>query len=124
MQTQKYLNSFQTQYANEIELVNSFGRYLFANKNLKEDNAYLFVRGHELFDHLAYSILQPIITDLRKEHNLRIKSSDMDEKLRNTKLKEYNEKGKSISKLLYQNYRYKGRVDIYNEIEDDIAAIW
>lgn len=124
LQTQKYLNSFQTQYANEIELVNSFGRYLFANKNLTEDNAYLFVRGHELFDHLAYSILQPIITDLRKEHNMRIKSSDMDEQLRNAILKEYNEKGANISKLLYQNYRYKGRTYIYNKIEGDIAAIW
>ena len=82
------------------------------------------MRGHELFDHLVYSILKPIIESLRIQHYDRIKESDMDKEARTIALKDYSNKQKSVKDLLYKNYRYKGQTFIYDMICEDVEKIW
>lgn len=97
---------------------------LSKEKSITEENAYLFVRGHDLFDHLLNSILDPIITALRKQHYSQIKKSYMDKDLRNAALKAYSESTEAVKDMLYGNYRYKEKTRIYDMICQDVTNIW
>lgn len=118
------LDELNTSHASEIAERDNMKETLSKGKGITEENAYLFVRGHELFDHLANSILKPIIDGLRTQHYDRIKESDMNKDARTIALKEYSNKQKSVKDLLYKNYRYKGRTYIYDMICEDVAKIW
>lgn len=119
-----WLNELNEKYASEIADKDCMKEHLSRTKSITEENAYLFVRGHELFDHLVYSILKPIIESLRIQHYDRIKESDMDKEARTIALKDYSNKQKSVKDLLYKNYRYKGQTFIYDMICEDVAKIW
>lgn len=118
------LNEFENNHDSKILEKDEMKEALSKAKGITEDNAYLFIRGHELFDHLVNSILKPIIEGLRTQHYNHIKESDMDEGSRKTILKEYSKKHRSVKDLLYENYRYKGHTNIYDMICRDVAGIW
>ena len=118
------LDELNTSHTSEIAERNNMQDSLSKEKGITEENAYLFVRGHELFDHLVNSILKPIIDGLRTQHYRNINESDMDKDARTIALNEYKKKHQSIEKLLYKNYRYKGQTFIYDKICEDVAKIW
>ena len=93
-------------------------------KSVSSDNAYLFVRGHELFDHLLNSVLGPMMTELRQQHYKKLQDSDLDSENRKSTLRAYQAKDGSIKHLLSHNYRYKGRIDLYDKIVQDVSLIW
>lgn len=111
---------FTDETSNRDELKNS----LIRDKELTEENAYLYVRGHDLFDHLLNSVLNPVISQLRSEHYNNLRSSEMDEDSRVTALQEYSRKDNSVKNLLQKNYRYKNACIIYDKIQQDIMQIW
>ena len=117
-------DELNTIHASEISERENLKESLSKTKGITEENAYLFVRGHELFDHLVNSILKPIIESLRIQHYDRIKESDIDKEARTIALKDYSNKQKSVKDLLYKNYRYKGQTFIYDMICEDVAKIW
>ena len=118
------LDELNKSHASEITERNNMQDFLFEVKGITEENAYLFVRGHELFGHLINSILKPIIDGLRMQHYKSINESDMDKDARTIALNEYKKKHQPIDKLLYKNYRHKGQTFIYDMICEDVAKIW
>ena len=118
------LTELDTNHASEITERNNMKESLSRAKGITEENAYLFVRGHELFDHLVNSILKPIIEGLRTQHYKTINESDMDKEARTIALNEYKKKHQSIEKLLYKNFRYKEQTFIYDMICKDVEKIW
>ena len=117
-------DELNTIHASEISERDNLKESLSKTKGITEENAYLFVRGQELFDHLVNSILKPIIESLRIQHYDRIKESDIDKEARTIALKDYSNKQKSVKDLLYKNYRYKGQTFIYDMICEDVEKIW
>lgn len=118
------LDELNTSHTSEIAERNNMQDSLSKKKGITEENAYLFVRGHELFDHLVNSILKPIIDGLRTQHYRNINESDMDKDARTIALNEYKKKHQSIEKLLYKNFRYKEQTFIYDMICKDVEKIW
>ena len=118
------LNTLDIDHATETFEKDEMKKTLSETKGITEENAYLFVRGHELFDHLVNSILKSIIEGLRTKHYNHIKELAMDEDSRKVALKEYSKKHRSVKDLLYQNFRYKGQTNIYELICEDVAKIW
>lgn len=110
--------------ASKIAEKDGFGKSLTEKKNLTPQNAYLYVRGHELFNHLLNSVLDSIICSLRQQHYATLKETIKDEDSLRTAQKKYQKKQKSIEDLLYKNYRYKRNSPIYEKIKDDATKIW
>lgn len=122
--TKEKIEKFATDFAPEIEEKNKFEVKLTKERSLNPNNAYLFVRGHELFDHLLNSVLGPKITALRKEHYNKLQNADSNLEKRNAKLQTYQANERPLKQLLYQNYRYKGQTELYDKIAQAIANIW
>ena len=93
-------------------------------KDVTEDNAYLYVRGHDLFDHLLASVLGPIIVGLRSKHYSTMRDADMSDAERKAALMAYQEKDTSVRELLQKNYRYKKTSPLYEKIKHDVTLIW
>ena len=111
-------------FASEIEEKDKLEAKLADEKSVSSDNAYLFVRGHELFDHLLNSVLNPMMSALRQQHFKKLQDSDSDSEKRKSCLRAYQAKDGSIKHLLSHNYRYKGQTDIYDKIAHDVSMIW
>ena len=93
-------------------------------QDITEEDTYLYVRGHELFDHLLNSVLNPIISSLRNCHYSTLRSSGIDASSQKAALQEYCKKDKSVKSLLSKNYRYKDNTPIYEKIKVDVSQIW
>lgn len=111
-------------FANEMAEKDSFESSISVNKDLSKDTAYLYVRGHELFDHVVSSVLNPVICSLRNSHYATLRGLDVDENIRNAALRDYKNKEKSVREILQKNYRYKNQTPIYDKIIDDVSHIW
>lgn len=118
------LEKLETSHASKIAERDNMKETLSKGKDITEENAYLFVRGHELFDHLVNSILKPIIDRLRTQHYKNINESVMNKEACSIAFNEYKKKHQPIENLLYKNYRYKGQTFIYDMICEDVAKIW
>ena len=110
--------------ASEITDKEDFEVLNICQKDVIEEDAYLYVRGHELFDHILYSVLNSIITKLRTQHYVALQASGTDEDTRKSALREYQAKDKPVKKMLSKNYRYKNHTHIYKKIETDVMQIW
>lgn len=118
------IEEFDKKYADKIIDKEDFEFQTVCMKNITEDDAYLYVRGHELFDHILYSVLNPVITKLRNQHYAVLRASGTDEDTRKIALREYQAKDKPVEKMLSKNYRYKNNTLIYNKIRADVVQIW
>lgn len=118
------VDEFDKNYAEELVIKNDFESSHIWMKDITEEDAYLYVRGHELFDFILNSVLNPIIINLRNLHREKIKSSDMDEETRKTALRDYQGGVKAIKALLSKNYQYKNKTHIYQKILADVIQIW
>ena len=103
-----------------LELL-SFERYLTEEKNLVKQHAFLYVRGHNIADHLVAVLLRPLFTILKSKHNSDLKQPG--KKDREKLLAAYNKKAISIERHLYRNYRFKDYVHLYSRISEDVRSI-
>jgi hypothetical protein len=115
---------FDKNYANEITDKEAFVTTYLTQKDITKEDAYLYVRGHELFDNILNSVLSPIITNLRNQHRDSLRASNLDEESCKTALQKYQHKVKPVKALLSQNYRYKNNTLIYTKIKADVSQIW
>jgi hypothetical protein len=122
--TKEKVETLGRDFASEIEEKDKLEAKLADEKSVSSDNAYLFVRGHELFDHLLNSVLGPMMTELRQQHYKKLQDSDLDSENRKSTLRVYQAKDGSIKHLLSHNYRYKGQIDLYDKIVQDVSLIW
>ena len=122
--TKEKVETLDKNFASEIEDKGKLEAKLADEKSVSSDNAYLFVRGHELFDHLLNSVLGPMMTSLRQQHFKKLQDSDSDSEKRKSCLRAYQAKDGSIKHLLSYNYRYKGQTDLYDKIAHDVSMIW
>ena len=118
------IEEFDKKYADKIIDKEDFEFQTVCMKGVTEDESYLFVRGHELFDQILNSVLVPIIIDLRNQHREAIKTSDIGEGAGKVALREYQTKVKPVNAQLSKNYRYKNNTLIYNKIRADVVQIW
>ena len=122
--TKEKVETLVRDFASEIEEKDKLEAKLEDEKSINSENAYLFVRGHELFDHLLNSLLGPMMTVLRQQHYKKLQDSDSDSEIRKSSLLAYQAKDDSIKHLLSHNYRYKGQTDLYDKIAQDVSLIW
>ncbi len=122
--TKEKVETLTRDFASKIEDKGKLEAKLADEKSVSSDNAYLFVRGHELFDHLLNSVLGPMMTSLRQQHYKKLQDSDSDSEKRKSCLRAYQAKDGSIKHLLSYNYRYKGQTDLYDKIAHDVSMIW
>lgn len=118
------IEEFDKKYAGEITEKEGFEFLNICQKDVIKEDAYLYVRGHELFDQILNSILSPIIIDLHNQHREALKKSNLDKEACKTALRAYQEKVKPVKALLSKNYRYKNHTLIYKKIETDVMQIW
>ncbi len=118
------IEELNNSHASDIANKDIFESTHFCQKEITKENSYLYVRGHELFDHLLNSVINPIISSLRNQHYSALRASDTDEDSRKSALKEYQTKAKPIERMLSKNYRYKNHSPIYDEIKKDVSNIW
>lgn len=112
------VDELEKNYGSEKAEKDKMQQFLMDVKDVKAEEAYLYVRGHDLFDHLLYSVINPVITELRKKHFGILRSSDR------AALAKYNDKNTSVKDLLQKNYRYKHNTSLYEKIEQDVSLIW
>ncbi|MDO4172064.1 MAG: DUF4435 domain-containing protein [Prevotellaceae bacterium] len=117
--TRTKVEELDKDFVSDIEEKDRMEVKLTEKKLFNRNDAYLFVRGHDLYDHLVNSVISPIIMHLREQHYEKQRESDNYHK---SALREYQAKQKSVRKLLAKNYLYKG--DIYDSISRDVSAIW
>ena len=118
------IEELNKKFANEISDKEEFEFQTVCIKSVTDDETYLYVRGHELFDQILNSVLSPIIIDLRNQHREAFKKTILDGEACKTALREYQEKVKPVKALLSQNYRYKNHTHIYKKIKTDVMQIW
>ena len=118
------IEEFDKKYAGETTEKEDFELLNICQKEIVDKNAYLFVRGHELFDQILNSVLVPIMIDLRNQHREILNKSDLGEEACKTALREYQGKVKPVKTLLSKNYRYKKQALIYKKIKTDVMQIW
>jgi hypothetical protein len=118
------IEEFDKKYADKIIDKEDFEFQTVCMKNITEDDAYLYVRGHELFDQILNSVLVPLIIELRNQHRDTIKASNLGNEVCKNTLREYQGKVKPVKPLLSKNFRYKHNTLIYNKIRADVVQIW
>ena len=118
------IEEFDKKYADEILDKEDFEFQTVCMKNITEDDAYLYVRGHELFDQILNSVLVPLIIELRNQHREAIKASNLGDEVCKNTLREYQGKVKPVKPLLSKNFRYKHNTLIYDKIWADVMQIW
>jgi hypothetical protein len=118
------IEEFDKKYADKIIDKEDFEFQNIGMKDITEDDAYLYLRGHELFDQILNSVLVPLIIELRNQHRETIKASNLGDEVCKNTLREYQGKVKPVKPLLSKNFRYKHNTLIYDKIWADVMQIW
>ena len=118
------IEEFNKTFASEISNKIAFEHSHICMMDITEEDTYLYVRGHDLFDHILNSVINPIITNLRNQHYTSLRTSEADEESRAGALCEYQKKVKPVKPLLSKNYLYKHKTHIYDKIKADVVQIW
>ena len=116
------LKELEDMHARDCQEKDRLTTALVHSKSVTPENAYLFVRGHDLFDHVVNSVAGPIVSKLRQKHYNQLREST--DALKNDKLKKYQNKQESVRDLLYKNFRYKEESEFYDKIANDAKRIW
>lgn len=118
------ISEIERVYTDDILEKDKLMMSLSESKDVTEDTAYLYVRGHDLQDHLLNSVLNPIMKSLRKKHYETLNDTNIENAFRIATLREYQKKDKPIKELLLKNYHYKIYSPIYDIIKNDVLQIW
>lgn len=112
------IKEIEENHADEIDKVKEFEEKLRSNMNVNEANAYLYVQGHALFNHIHRAVLKPIVDALYKKHIDNLQETG-DKASYNKRMRR-----NRIDRLLSHNYCFKSYSNHYNDISSDIAALW
>ena len=118
----KRIRDIEAEHNSEIESKNLFENRLRDEKGIVPENAYLYVRGHDLMSCLVNAVITPGVEFFKQKHYARLKT--LDESQRAETLERYDSKQKSVGSLIYRNYRYKHQIEIYDRISRDVGQIW
>lgn len=118
------IEEFDKKYADKIIDKEDFEFQNIGMKDITEDDAYLYLRGHELFDQILNSVLVPLIIELRNQHRETIKASNLGDEVCKNTLREYQGKVKPVKPLLSKKFRYKHNTLIYDKIWASVMLIW
>lgn len=118
-------NDYERNYS---ELKQSYVRLenaLIAEYNLSQDNAYLFVRGHNLHDFLMYNFFNPVYTNIINLHKSEICAKTSGIETGNA-IKHYRNLLKEFSKdYIYRNTYFADPANLISvKIKTDIDAIF
>ncbi len=116
------LTDFQTKYPTYIHKIKAFGKKL-EKKSLNENNAYLFVQGHTIFDNVVLMLLKPLCQTLKHEHQAQIRASKKHQKDINNELIHYEKKVGKIETMLKANTEFKDCPQ-FIQIQQDIEKIY
>ena len=116
------IRKLETDYVYELSEKDELENLLRQNKGVTLDNANLYVRGHDLLDHLVNAVVTPTVEFFRQNHYKKLQKLDEADRIK--ALNKYNAKQDSVSKLIYKNFGYKRNSEIYNRIARDASQIW
>ena len=116
------IRKLETDYVHELSEKDEFENLLRQNKGVTPDKANLYVRGHDLLDHLVNAVITPTVEFFRQKHYKELQKLDEADRIK--ALNKYNAQQNSVSKLIYKNFGYKEKSDIYKSIAQDASQIW
>jgi hypothetical protein len=102
---------------------------LFADQlkeyGLTNENSYLFIQGHTIYDNVVSMFIKSICNELKKERIAEIKNSLTDENVKNHKTNEYIKSvgriNDTVETVLFNNDKFE-ECFLFKKIEDDINA--
>jgi len=99
----------------QVELLSKELREL----GLSEDDAYLFMHGHTLFDNVVLMVLKPLCRKLKKEKEQEIRKKAKDSQEINNEIKYYKSQIQEVDKVLSTNTNFK-TCSLYQKIKQDL----
>ena len=120
MLVQERVDCFQTKYPDMQKSVDGFVHDLQNRFRLTPTTAYLFVRGHDLFDYILNVLIKPECDKLKSEHrrNLIVNCAHAQE--RDNLLNHYKSCCRDHRQSLRDNFMYKEKCPLMHEITDKI----
>lgn len=112
------IKELKEKHANAEKEVKALEEKLHGKMNINASSAYQFVQGHALSNHVHRAVLKPIVESLSKKH-----IASLQEELDKASYYQHIKLNR-IDLLLSHNYSYKSYSSHYNDILDDIAAMW
>ncbi len=114
------IEELEIAFADNIEDVKKLGTSLL-ELGLNQENAYLFIQGHTIFDNVVLMFLKPICKQLKTEHEITIKKSAKHEAERTYSMNQYHNQIKmnKVEVLLSNNTEFK-QIFLYQKIKSDL----
>lgn len=105
---------------------NEFKEYIVrVCPDMDDENCYLFVRGHDIYDFMLNTTIKPVFYKARREHINNIKNSlYASGKEKGDAISHYNNNLVDIGKLLEINYDYKKYSCYYQRIRNDVEMLY
>jgi len=116
------IRDIEAKHSLEISAKNLFETKLRDEKGIVPENAYLYIRGHDLMACLTNMVVTPSIDFFKQKHYARLKV--LVEPQRTKELVRYDSRQKTVGTAIYRNYRYKRQLEIYDWISRDVGQIW
>jgi len=117
-QVQTKITELKQTHSTDIQQVELLSQQL-RELGLNEDNAYLFMHGHTLFDNVVLMILKPLYRELRREEIRKIRENAEHQTERENQIDHYNNKCKNIEDVLSTNTDFKPCF-LYQKIKSDL----
>jgi len=117
-QGQTKITELKQTHSTDIQQVELLSQQL-RELGLNEDNAYLFMHGHTLFDNVVLMILKPLYRELRREEIRKIRENAEHQTEIENQIDHYNNKCKNIEDVLSTNTDFKPCF-LYQKIKSDL----
>lgn len=123
MKAEKIEDHLIKSFPKKVKEVELLGQDLKKSKGLKEEESFLYIKGHTLMDKVVLKILIPICVFLKNEKMNEYKNHSKTEEQKIKDMGKYDsltqDMSKSLERLIYNN-KFKG--DIFLKIENDINS--
>ena len=86
---------------------------------VREDNAYLFLQGHQLVENVILKLLTPICTVLRQEREAEIRRFAVHNQQYRNEISAYQHSQMGLAEAIRKNTHYRG-CEMYQRMRDDI----
>lgn len=105
-------------HSSDIQKIESLSKEL-RELGLNENNAYLFMHVHTLFDNVILMVLKPLCRELKKEKEQEIRKKAKDSQEINNEIKHYKNQVQEVEKVLSTNTDFK-TCPLYQKIKTDL----
>ncbi|MDD5215661.1 MAG: DUF4435 domain-containing protein, partial [Methylococcales bacterium] len=112
------LQELRTKFPEHEDNVQSLGKQLEENNGLTEVNAYLFIKGHTLYDNVVLRLLNKVCSLLKKEHEKTIKESSATQDVKTKKIKNYHKLSGKIIEIIDDKENRLERVKLFLSSND------